>query len=155
MKTVYCIDASSLLRAWNEAYPIDIFPTFWDRLEALVTDNRIIAPDLVRDECRDPDLQKWLKTRPAMFRKREVNIQAEAVRVLAAYPKLVALPKRNASADPFVIGLARVFGATIITEEGAGSPGKPTIPLVTANPSFTCPTWNLLRMIRAEKWTFQ
>jgi hypothetical protein len=152
---LYCIDASSLLRAWNEAYPIDIFPTFWDKLEVLIAADRLVAPDLVRDECRDPDLLKWLKKRPAMFRRRDIDIQKGASSVLAAYPKLVALPKRNASADPFVIALARLTSATIITEEGLGSTGKPTIPFVVNDKNFSCPIANLLQLIRSERWVFQ
>lgn len=152
---IYCIDTSSLIAAWAEHYPLEHFPAFWDNLDTLIEAERIISPDLVRAECRDADLQKWLKQRPKLFKSREAEIQKLAASVLAKFPKLVALPKRNASADPFVIGLALYHGATIITQEGSGSPGKPTIPLVTKDPDFGCPLTNLLGLIRAEKWTFR
>lgn len=33
---VYCVDTSSLIAAWQERYPIENFPNFWDRMDALI-----------------------------------------------------------------------------------------------------------------------
>ena len=30
---VFCLDTSSLIWAMKSAYPIDVFPSFWSRLE--------------------------------------------------------------------------------------------------------------------------
>jgi hypothetical protein len=42
---VYCIDTSSLIAAWQERYPIENFPRFWDKVDALIADERLIAPN--------------------------------------------------------------------------------------------------------------
>lgn len=74
----------------------------------------------------------------------------EVMRILAAHERLVMATKRASAADPFVIGLAHLRGAVVVTEEGRGSEGKPTIPFVCDTSGVAC--ISLLGLIRAEKW---
>jgi hypothetical protein len=41
---VYCIDTSSLIAAWQERYPLENFPSFWHKLDGLITDGRLVSP---------------------------------------------------------------------------------------------------------------
>ena len=40
----YCIDASSLLKM-KEDFPRKVFPALWDRMEKLIKDGRLFAPE--------------------------------------------------------------------------------------------------------------
>jgi hypothetical protein len=85
---VYCIDTSALIAAWQERYPIENFPPFWDRLDGLIGAGRLTAPvEVLRETGRRSDeLHSWLNARKEMFRELEDAIQVEAANVLALSP---------------------------------------------------------------------
>lgn len=151
--TVYCMDTSSLIAAWQERYPIENFPSFWTRIEGLIQAGRLVSPVEVRNELskRSDELHAWLKARPAMFRELEEPIQIAAAQILGQFPRLVGERKLRTSADPFVIAMARVEGFQIVTDEKpTGSMSRPNIPDVCTALSMT--TMDVLQLIRAEKW---
>lgn len=151
---IYCVDTSSLIAAWQERYPIENFPKFWDRVDGLIQENRLVSPVEVFLETkkRSDELHTWLKARKAaVFLELDDAVQTEAANVLARFPRLVGDKKLNTSADPFVIALALVQGVPVLTEEKlTGSDRKPHIPDVCAALGVECK--NLLDMIRTEKW---
>jgi hypothetical protein len=149
----YCIDTSSLISAWQERYPIENFPAFWVKMEALIVAGRLVAPVDVLHEIkkRSDELHVWLKAQRPMFRELEDAVQIEAAQVLAQFPRLVGEKKLRTSADPFVIALARVEGLQLVTEEKpTGSMARPNIPDVCTELSMT--TIDVLGLIRREKW---
>ena len=151
--TTYCVDTSSLIAAWQERYPIENFPPFWAKMDALVAAGRMVAPIDVLNETakRSDELHAWLKARPAMFRDLEDLIQIEAAQVLGQFPRLVGERKLRTSADPFVIALARVEGLQIVTDEKpTGSLARPNIPDVCN--ALGMVTMDLLQLIKTEKW---
>jgi uncharacterized protein DUF4411 len=150
---VYCIDTSSLIAAWQERYPIENFPRFWDKVDALIADERLIAPIEVLNEMkkRSDELHAYLKARPSMFRELNDAIQIEAAQVLAQFPRLVGERKLRTSADPFVIALARLEGLQPVTDEKpTGNHARPNIPDVCTALGMT--SIGLLELIRTEKW---
>lgn len=149
----YCIDTSSLIAAWQERYPIENFPPFWDKVDALISDGRLIAPVDVLNETkkRSDELHAWLKARPQMFRELDDAVQIEAAQVLGRFPRLVGERKLRTSADPFVIALARVQGLPLVTDEKpTGSANRPNIPDVCV--ALGMPCMGVLDLIKAEKW---
>jgi len=42
--TRYCVDTSSMIAAWQERYPIENFPQFWVRMDALIDARQLVAP---------------------------------------------------------------------------------------------------------------
>ena len=48
--TTYCIDTSCLIAAWEERYPPENFPKFWDLLDRAITGGLVRAPMAVLDE---------------------------------------------------------------------------------------------------------
>ncbi len=106
----YCIDTSSLIAAWQERYPIENFPAFWVKVEALIEDGRLIAPVAVLHEIkkRSDELHIWLKARRGMFRELDDAVQIEAAQILAQFPRLSVSGRCAPRPDPFVIALARV-----------------------------------------------
>ena len=128
---VYCIDTSALIAAWQERYPIEHFPHFWQRMDGLIVAGRLVAPvEVLRETGRRSDeLHAWLDMRKQMFRELEDAIQVEAASVLQRFPRLVGERRLRTSADPFVIALARVAQVQIVTEEKpSGNLQRPNIP---------------------------
>lgn len=152
--TVYCIDTSSLIAAWQERYPIENFPKFWEKMEGLIVKKRLVSPLDVLNEIqkRSDELHKWLKVQTDMFMELDDATQIEAANVLATFPRLVGEKKLRTSADPFVIALARVKGFQIVTEEKpTGNNNKPNIPDVCSGMNMNnC--IGLLDLIKSEKW---
>ena len=148
----YCVDTSSLIAAWEERYPPDHFPKFWQLLEEAITSGQLIVCEAVLDETkkRSEELHRWLRRFDGHIVPFEEAIQAAAKKVLAAFPRLVGEHKMAFAADPFVIATAMVRRLTVVTEEGLGSPRKPRVPDVCRANGVEC--INLIRVIRAEAW---
>jgi hypothetical protein len=151
----YSIDTSSIIEAWHRRYPLDVFPALWDGLDRLISSGRLQASDevLVELKKKDDDLYHWAKSRPAMFRALDEEIQFAVIDLLNDFPKLVNTQKGRSQADPFVIALARTQGCTVVTNEVAlGSLERPRIPDVCN--ALRIPCINVLGLIRAEGWRF-
>ena len=41
---IYCIDTSAMIDAGLRYYPADLFPIFWERMDALADEGRLKAP---------------------------------------------------------------------------------------------------------------
>lgn len=149
----YCMDTSSLISAWDERYPPDLFPPLWKYFADALEHGRMLVPDLVMEELKkkSTDLHDWLKDFPDAIVPMEPEIQKEGRAILGKFPNLVKEHKAAFAADPFVIATAKVKGGLVVTEESlTSSLTKPKIPLV-------CQAWSveslrLLEMIRAEAW---
>lgn len=148
----FCVDTSSLVAAWVERYPPEVFPGLWDKVAELIRSGQLYAPDEVRTELtkRSSEVVDWLDGFDGFFIPTDDAVLVEVTAVLAAFPKLVMERKVAFAADPFVIGLARIKKATVVTEEGAGSVGRPKIPLVCQSYSLSC--CNLLELIKSHGW---
>ena len=143
-----------MIAAWHERYPIENFPRFWDRVDGLIFEKRLVSPIdvFIETKKRSDELHLWLKSRKAdIFIELDDAVQNEAINILARFPRLVAEKKLNTSADPFVIALALVQGVPVVTEEKpTGSDRIPHIPDVCAAFGVECKS--LIDMIRCEKW---
>lgn len=151
--TIYCIDTSALIAAWQERYPPENFPPFWRLMESIIENGRLVAPTEVLAETskRSDELHNWLGERKHMFRELEDEIQIAAASILAQFPRLVGEKKLRTSADPFVIALAQVEKLQVVTEEKPTGTRNPNIPDVV-NALGMKPCIGLLEFLRAEKW---
>jgi hypothetical protein len=150
---IYCIDTSSLIAAWQERYPVENFPAFWEKVDGLIEAGRLMAPIDVLHEIkkRSDELHAWLKPRKSMFCELDDEVQVEAANVLTQFPRLVGEKKLRTSADPFVIALASVQGWQIVTDEKpTGNMQRPNIPDVCGRLGMT--TFDILQLIRTERW---
>lgn len=149
----YCIDSSALIAAWDERYPPDIFPGFWQLFETMLNSGRILMHESVIDELdkKSKDLCIWLKAFPAAIVPFEPEIQLKSRELLVKYQRLVMERKLATSADPFVIATAMVKGLIVVTEEGStNNMSKPKIPDVCRAENLDC--IKLIDMIRSEAW---
>lgn len=152
----YCIDTSALIHGWVRAYPIDVLPTFWDRLEELIKLEELVAPMdvLIELEKKEGDtLLNWCKEREDMFVEID-QYQQEIKEIMANYPKLVDTAKGKSGADPMVIAMAKwgFPSYCVVTEERGGSLKKPKMPWVCGQEDIR--SINLLQLIRDLGWTF-
>jgi hypothetical protein len=151
----YCIDASSLIEGWERKYPVDVVPGLWGKLGGLVAARRLISPDEVKRELqkKSDGVVVWAKEMSGLFAPLDEALQGEVASILAAFPRLVDSRRGRSGADPFVIALARVRKATVVTEEAlTGKATGPRIPDVCE--ALKVPYVRILGLIRQEKWTF-
>lgn len=132
-------------------------PGLWKALEALADEGRLIARIEVYRELKrkDDEIFEWAKGRKeAVFVEIDDDVQAEVVRLMQAYPKLVDTGKGKSGGDPFVIAqaLARNPPLVVITEERGGAAEKPRIPFVCDREGVR--HIDLLTLIEEEDWTF-
>lgn len=150
----YCFDTSALLDAWVRWYPIDVFPSFWERMDELISAGAIICPDEIFSELdkKEDDLHAWAKVRKDMFCAIDAATIVEVKAILKKYPRLVDTQKGRSQADPFVIAVAKVRGLTVVTGESMGNESKPKIPFVCSQ--LSVPSIGILKFIRENGWNF-
>lgn len=133
MPTIYCVDTSAWIDAWNEWYPPTVFPQLWHELENLMQKDLLIAPQdvLIELEKQDDDLYKWAKARKTKF---IVELDAPAQTALSEIAKAFKqvedlLSQKGEYADPIVVALAKSRNATVVSQEkGTGQPNGIKIP---------------------------
>lgn len=151
---IYCFDTSSLIRAWHEAYPIDVVETFWDLFDDAISDGVVITPDEVLGETkkRSDDLHKWLKAREeACIVAIDDDLQDAVTELLRKNPRMAMNRKGASSADAWVVALAQIRGAVVVSEETmTDSQKRPKIPGVCKSENVGC--HNLLQFMRDQQW---
>ena len=162
METIYCIDTSSWIDA-KTIYSITNFPSFWDKLDALVTTKQIISPHEVYDELKqkDDEVFNWVNKRKQIFKVLDEEQVAVAKEIMTKFPGLIDEQKEIPDADPFVISLAIVESKNlalmeekciVVTGEKPGSPNKPKIPDVCI--SYGIEYLNITALVGREGWVF-
>lgn len=147
----YSFDTSSFI-SLNDYYPLDIFPTVWQRIDALVNEGVIVATIMVYDEIKpiDDDIHAYLKDRSKevfqLLDRTQEQIVDDIVNV--HFPQWVKPHSTSNKADPFVVALAKSYSLTVVTEEKR-NPNKTTIPRVCETLGVR---WiNLLEFLREIK----
>ncbi len=128
----YCIDTSSLLDAWDRWYPIDVFPSFWQKMDQFIEHGLVISSEEVYTEIerKDDELFEWVKARRSMFVELTDDVQDAVTNIMATFPQLVDARSGKSFADPFVIATAMVNRATVVSGEDYGTEKRPKIPIV-------------------------
>ena len=153
---MYVIDTSALLDGWVRYYPPDIFPSLWLHLEEMIRSGELLSPDEVILELgqKDDEIHKWAKANSAMFVPLDEDIQNATQEILSQFPRLVGAMKDRNRADPFVIALAKIKEAIVVTgERSSGTRDRPRIPNVCDY--FGIIHRTLLQLIRDKGWTFR
>jgi hypothetical protein len=151
------MDTSALIDGLERYYPMKLFPGLWAKVDELVKAGRIILSEEVWEEGRKHDLavEEWCDGhgKPALVIETDANVAAEVAALLAKYPRMVADMKGRNRADPFVIAVAKLRGAVVVTGEGAdGNANRPKIPFVCGEVSVEC--FRFLDIIKEEGWAF-
>jgi hypothetical protein len=61
MKKVFLVDTNFFIQAHRMTYPLDVVPSFWNKVKQLADSNRIISIDKVKDEIyrNEDELKEW------------------------------------------------------------------------------------------------
>lgn len=155
MVNAYVLDTSALIGAWMRTYPPKHFPNFWDNLDAMAQNGRVLMPEEVVTElkAKQDELLIWVRNREEWLKAPTTRAVMEKTRaVLSQYPGLTQPGTGRGKADPFVIATAWELGMTVVTEERGGSEAKPKIPSVYKSLEIDCVS--VVDLIRREGWTF-
>lgn len=156
---IYCFDTSAFIAAWIESYPKDVTPKLWNEfMPGLIEAGRLITPrdvlvELERKAGKDDGLCEWVKSQVHAVVELDAELLAEGKRIINKYRRLIELKPGRSGADPFVIALASLRGATVVTKEGlSGNLQKPKIPDVCRAEGISY--MGILEVIRKERWVF-
>jgi len=151
--TLFSFDTSAFIGAHNELYPPATFPGLWRELEALIAPGQLVASEEVLHELerQDDDLLKWAKGQNGLFVAMDAAIEA-AVKRVVAIPNVVRSTSTENSADPFVVAVAIVRSATVVSREGVGSPQHPKIPYLCGQ--LGVPHQTLEQFVTGQGWSF-
>ena len=106
-------------------------------------------------EKKDHEVFAWVKERKDILCREIDNwVQAEVIRLMRAYPRLVDTKKGKSGGDPFVLAqaLAGDPRLVVVSEEKGGSENQPqdTLRLRTGRAAVH----SLLALIEEEDWSF-
>ena len=152
----YSIDTSALIDAWVRFYAPDVFPRWWVLFEESIREGAVRASQavLLELEKKEDKIHAWAKAQPLFVFPIDSDIQKEVSSILANYERLVDTRKSRYAADPFVIALAKLNNACVITgENSSGNINKPNIPDVCRDLNVHCK--NLLEFMRELKWRLE
>ena len=149
--TIYAIDTCSIT-ALKRRYPRPVFESVWAFVESLAAARRLISSEEVLEELRafDDECLDWAERHKQIFIPTGARIQLEAKRIINQHPNLIDLKKPKSGADPFLIAVARIHGAAVVTEEEkSGGPPKLKIPDVCALEKLAC--LRIVDLFKAER----
>ena len=151
----YCFDTSAFIQPWRNRFPPDLFSPLWKKIESLIIGGDIISSRVVLDDLKrmDDDVFGWAKTQKKLFIEIDEAIQREVREILATYPRLVEQGGKRSSSDPFVVALAKLNDACVVTYELPHlNSNKTNIPFVCHQYSIDCK--DLLDVMRDYGWRF-
>lgn len=150
----YSIDTSALIDAWH-TYPLDHFEGLWERVAELIRESRLFAADEVKAELErgDDDCFAWLRAHKGFFVPIDRRQQEAMQRINREFPGLSDQVGRRSLADPWVIALAQVRGATVVAHEARRrNERRPKIPHVCRQ--LNVPHTRFIGIVKQENWVF-
>ena len=129
----YCLDTRAFINAWRKHYRPSVFPTFWEKMQTLITAGKVVSCHEVFKEIqrREDDLLEWAKKYRTIFEHPVARTTKELAIIMQAYPNFAAQGGSTNSADPWVIAHARIGGHVVVTYEEFQEKFNPQ---TTANP---------------------
>jgi hypothetical protein len=124
-------------------------------LEEKIAAGQVIAPEEVLNEFKKKDdaVFKLAKKQLRFIVDLDIAQQQRVTEILTGFPKLIDTRKGRSGADPFVIALAMVRGAVVVTgENDDGTAERPKIPTVCT--AFGVRSLKPLAFIRENGWVF-
>ena len=117
---MYVLDTSAILHAWRRDYPPDTFPTLWRQLDEMIESGLVVTPDevLLELERGGDEIHAWAIGHENFVVEPDEQVQAIVRRIVDDWPAFLPEDSHDGVwADPYVIGLASVREATVVTGE--------------------------------------
>lgn len=152
---LYSVDTSALIDGLERYYFEAAFPGLWENITDLVAAGRFFISEEVWVEAqkRDQVVKEWCERDHggSLIVPTDASIANEVKRILTDNERMVMTMKGRNRADPFVVAVARLKGATVVTGEGSnGNDMRPKIPFVCAKLGIPCIRFT--DVIRQEGW---
>jgi hypothetical protein len=154
---VYAVDTNVLMDWQARYYPSDVFGSLTARIEGLVAAQRLVAPELVKEELGvvgTADLTAWASRQSSMWVPNADLLEA-TVAIQGRFPGLRDPKSEFDEADAYIIALAQMRNGTVVTQEtSAAEKRNPRrthfIPDVCRELGLPC--ISLLGLMRREGW---
>ena len=157
-QVVYSFDTSSLIKASAVLYPMENFPSLWDKIEELIRNHRLKMSEPVFDEAmQGAVLRNWCsakKLKPFLLARVDDSVQIKFQTVRSKYRRLMNVEAGTSLADPWVIALAMEYpkGVVVTEEQPTGGLVNPKIPDVCKDLKIECV--NIAGFVAKENWRF-
>lgn len=155
-RRLYSVDTSALIDGLERYYPEDAFPALWQRVDELIAERRFFISEEVWEEIQTKDavVRAWSKgRRDRLVVPTDATVAKEVQRILVNHERLVMNMKGRNRADPFVIAVAGMRNALVVTgEANDGTAERPKIPFVCRQLGIDCVRF--LDLIKLEGWKF-
>ena len=118
-QALYALDTSALMDWHDRYYAADTFPGLVMLVDGLIAQGRLISAELVHDEVKkmgSTSLQNWAKTCANIFDPTS-NHLAQALSIEGQFPALQDPNAQFDEADAYVIALAQMRQAIVVTAE--------------------------------------
>lgn len=124
----WCLDSSFFINGWNKYWHPEVFPSLWERIDALIGRKQVFSCDEVYRELKGQrdGLSDWAKGRRAIFQRPKeqiVILQKEVIRQFRGY----GAGGLQEKADPWVVAHAISNRWTVVTDE-QNQPRRATTP---------------------------
>lgn len=156
----YLLDTNILISAKN-AMPLDLFPSFWDKLREHVLNGNVYSSVKVNDEINrghgDEDLVRWINSLPTSF-----FLPFDTAIILQKYAQVIAWANQNPQflpaakhefasasvADAFLIATACANKMKLVTNEISEPNRRNRVKIPDAARAFSVPCCSLIEMLR-------
>ncbi len=154
----YSVDTSALLDGLERFYFEDAFPGIWEKVAVLIAAGRFFVSEEVWVEAKKKTgvVKTWCEkdTTGRLIVPTDGVVIREVQSILAAFPRLVGQVKGRNEADAFVIAIAKLRRAKVVTGEGDdGNDNHPKIPFICRQLGINC--LRFTDLIRSEGWKFR
>jgi hypothetical protein len=144
------------MNAWNRNYQIDILPSIWEHVEAVLREGVAVATVQVYEEIKKKDdaFADWFDERKDVFEPIDEPHLESLAGIMERYPRIASAGSGRNFADPWVISLAQCYdpACSVVTEEGTSrNANNPKIPFVCESEGLQCCTFN--GFLRQTGWS--
>lgn len=158
----YLLDANFFIEAYRKSYPMDVFPSFWEKVKALADAGLICSIDKVKTEIYQNEdvLKAWCETNlpedffrdssPAVVDFTYAQVVRWASSKLGAPYSQTALDifMQADEADAFLIAFARKNQLAIVTNEVSAPESRKNIKIPDACTSLGIRTLQPVQLFR-------
>jgi len=154
---IYSFDSDSFISAWRIYYSITSFPGVWECFDQLITNRRVRCAEQIVGEIErgGDELWEWVaQRRKKLSYPTDDAVQKAERQILRTHPNLVE-PNGKSAGDPWVIALAIVMGASVVTfEVPITDPRSTKVKIPNVCRAYNIPCINVFEVIRREGWRF-
>ncbi len=155
----FILDTNVLITAYRLNYPMDVLPSFWEKLLIEAEKESFMLIDKVVDEINkgEDELKSWIKSN-----KEKITILNSAdINVINSYKEVIKLAVNNPNynniakddfaekADSWLIAHAHAYGYTVVTQEAFDKNIKKRIPIPNICLELNVKCVNTITFLRA------